>query len=153
MMLEVEHNMESNKVVKEDTPDLPDKEMRKHATTIRVEPSTYNHRHIPEDKEKEPHKSTNIAKSNLTMGQSHWPIRLSQEGSEDEDNNEDDDNGAENNEDPADEDNDDDDDKNNNDRAESQANQHDNGVENMQDPSDEDGDDVDDNEEDGAENN
>ena len=51
-MLEVEHNVESNNVVKEDTPDLPDKETKEDVTIVRVEPLTYNHRTIAEEKEK-----------------------------------------------------------------------------------------------------
>ena len=51
-MLKVEHNMESNNVIKEDTLDLPKREMKEDVTTIRVEPLTYNHRTIAEEKEK-----------------------------------------------------------------------------------------------------
>ena len=58
--------------------------MKEDVTTIRVEPSTYSHRTIAEEKEKESHEITNIAKSDLTMEQSHQHIQLSQEGSDDD---------------------------------------------------------------------
>ena len=58
--------------------------MRKDITTIRVEPPIYNLRTIAEEKGKKLHRSTKVAKLNLTMEQSHQQKQLSQEGSDDD---------------------------------------------------------------------